>query len=1221
MKVPRAARASIRRLHTMIGHKPKAVMVQILRGARAKPELIYAVKFFRCDHCDANMDNPRKSAVAAPPMYSFNHEVMIDVFWVHDMDGQAYGILSVVCNGTTFHIAAIVMIGHGVPLSGKCYRKFDSMWARWAGWPKVLTSDRGLHNRGEFARGLRAQGTYIRQAALEVPEHIGRAERHGGILKGTIKRIIKEHHVTGKKDLKLTITVALETKNDQMRRDGFSPSQWVLARYPRRPGSMLEESEWGQLGVLQAQQDSRTAFGMKAAMRFTAQRYFVYLDCGRRFRESQLRKARHVAGDYQVGNVVMYKVKHQGARAPGDEWVGPARIIGFENQVVWLQSAGQPVASAVHLLRPCSTPELLAWQISSRSHKPLAAPPQDEGVAEQQGYLDAGDLEGMPDVDSEDEDIAERDGPTSTSHTSEPESKRRRHPPQRRAKTARTRSPAASAADDMMSPLEKHLEKIGVPIEDPGRRLTRSLASASSAMASFATASDVSKSTEHGQAGGVSMLSEHVGDNASVSHVEKHYVCLMAKLQSDRGWDGRSHLTAYRAAQSFFADRICTPAASAYLVSQGRSKARQKASLEKRGKLLTYRRCDADTQSLLDKSRLKEWNNYLSFGAAKVISAQQAREYVEKGAEELPTQWIERDKNEFKRLKDVTIEPDMKSRLVARGDLSKVWTRSDSPTADKEAVFILFSFASSRKLRIKSGDLDHGYFQGEKLSKPLILRQPDGGLPDPNVKPDDRMMCFVPIYGTRDAGRGLWRRIRKVLISAGFAENFIMPALYSYAKNGIVLVMLASHVDDIIWAADPEGEAAIEIVKTELIFGALDEGTFRFCGIEILQQDDFVIRVSCTQTSKKLTKVAITSDRAKHGEEPATAEEQEGLRSSVGGLMWVSRSCRPGVSYQVSTLQTAVNKPFVEDVLLCNKTVQYVQETADKGMIFRSGLRWPSPGDVPMSTGHAGGDAPKSTGHANLGDDSKYTEHSLSPSICIIACTDASHGGEDEWLDEWQEREPFRSQGAKLIFIADTSILEGDEAFVHLVSFSSTAQKRVVSSTMKAESYQLQDVVEAADLIRAAIADAHGALDHKDWEQSAASWCKSLWLTDCKSCRDSLHKPVAKGIDKRLGIELASLRQFLWRRRYQDLPDRRLLEELPPIDERTDLCRWIDTTVMACDCLTKTMREDYLLAILESNKWNVAQTAEAKAIKLRKAEGVQRRKAERKEAAEDLDEG
>ena len=50
---------------------------------------------------------------------------------------------------------------------------------------------------------------------------------------------------------------------------------------------------------------------------------------------------------------------------------------------------------------------------------------------------------------------------------------------------------------------------------------------------------------------------------------------------------------------------------------------------------------------------------------------------------------------------------------------------------------------------------------------------------------------------------------------------------------------------------------------------------------------------------------------------------------------------------------------------------------------------------------------------------------------------------------------------------------------------------------------------------------------------------------------------------------------------------------------------------MACDCLTKAMDETYLLRIIESNHWDVAQTEEAKAIKARKAAGVQRRKAER----------
>ena len=67
---------------------------------------------------------------------------------------------------------------------------------------------------------------------------------------------------------------------------------------------------------MEAQQDSATAFGLKAQMGSTAQKYFVHLDCGRRFRKSRLRKSRHVPGDYKVGDVVMYKVVHQGARAP-----------------------------------------------------------------------------------------------------------------------------------------------------------------------------------------------------------------------------------------------------------------------------------------------------------------------------------------------------------------------------------------------------------------------------------------------------------------------------------------------------------------------------------------------------------------------------------------------------------------------------------------------------------------------------------------------------------------------------------------------------------------------------------------------------------------------------------------------------------------------------------------------------------------------------------------
>ena len=58
---------------------------------------------------------------------------------------------------------------------------------------------------------------------------------------------------------------------------------------------------------------------------------------------------------------------------------------------------------------------------------------------------------------------------------------------------------------------------------------------------------------------------------------------------------------------------------------------------------------------------------------------------------------------------------------------------------------------------------------------------------------------------------------------------------------------------------------------------------------------------------------------------------------------------------------------------------------------------------------------------------------------------------------------------------------------------------------------------------------------------------------------------------------------------------------------------------MACDCLTKEMNETYLLRILETNHWDCVQTEAAKAIKARKAAGVQRRRAEKQSLKDEDD--
>ncbi len=292
------------------------------------------------------------------------------------------------------------------------------------------------------------------------------------------------------------------------------------------------------------------------------------------------------------------------------------------------------------------------------------------------------------------------------------------------------------------------------------------------------------------------------------------------------------------------------------------------------------------------------------------------------------------------------------------------------------------------------------------------------------------------------------------------------------------------------------------------------------------------------------TPIRLSKARAQQTTHPLTEEEQSEYRTVVGISMWIMRSCRPGIAYRTSKSQTAVKKPVVQDIIDINKVVKFVTETKNDGLVFRPGVEWPSqPGEPPR--------------------------------FCIGAVSDASHGGEDEYLDGWQVREPFRSQEGKRLTIGNDDLYHKESSCIHVVSCSSKILRRVCSSTSKAETDKRSDVVDEGGLLRAALADAHGKLDERAWESSAADYMKMVWFTDCTSAYDTLQRPVGRGIDKRLGIEVAPLRQFLWRAPGRDVSHPGLLEEKPA--EASDVVKWIDTAVMICVPLTKMMSDTYLM--------------------------------------------
>ena len=89
------------------------------------------------------------------------------------------------------------------------------------------------------------------------------------------------------------------------------------------------------------------------------------------------------------------------------------------------------------------------------------------------------------------------------------------------------------------------------------------------------------------------------------------------------------------------------------------------------------------------------------------------------------------------------------------------------------------------------------------------------------------MLCFVPIYGTRNAGCGLWRKIERVLPELGCAENYIFSAVHSFNINDVVIIMTL--VDDMLWASELEYQQVTDSIKERLKLGGGEQTKFRNC--------------------------------------------------------------------------------------------------------------------------------------------------------------------------------------------------------------------------------------------------------------------------------------------------------------------------------------------------------------------------------------------------------
>ena len=428
------------------------------------------------------------------------------------------------------------------------------------------------------------------------------------------------------------------------------------------------------------------------------------------------------------------------------------------------------------------------------------------------------------------------------------------------------------------------------------------------------------------------------------------------------------------------------------------------------------------------------------------------------------------------------------------------------------------------------------YFQARPLDRVLLMRQPRGGLP--GVSPHPLLLVRLPIYGLCDSGRGFWLRLDADAKDVGLKPSRIFPAFYCLKnEEGKPIAVMTTHVDDLLYAYLPEGESTMTRLLSKFEVGTAEVGVFRYCGKQFTQADDFSVTIDVIDNTRRIGKIRIDEGR-KHGDK-VTKGELTQLRSAIGSLAWIARQARPDLLYKVSYLQTTVKAATVSTLKECNRVIDIAKNSMNEVKLrFIPGiLDWQNCG--------------------------------------VLTVTDASFSNEPG----------YKSQQGRSHFFVNTCDLKDDLSSVFNVmpiSFSSATMKRVCRSTLQAEAYALQSGIESGDRLRALLAETNGKFERlNDWELLTRQSTPQLLLSDCRSLVEHLNAEIpAKIADKRLGIEMMSIRQSLWT---EDTIQRTWLE----YPEGGDFLVWISTGTMVSDVLTKSMRPDLLLRILRLNRYEI----------------------------------
>jgi hypothetical protein len=404
-----------------------------------------------------------------------------------------------------------------------------------------------------------------------------------------------------------------------------------------------------------------------------------------------------------------------------------------------------------------------------------------------------------------------------------------------------------------------------------------------------------------------------------------------------------------------------------------------------------------------------------------------------------------------------------------------------------------------------------------------------------------------------------WRKtlVQFVTGDLKYKQSVLDPCTFMLYEGSKVRGMLAIEVDDLLMFGDEEHEKRMRLLQQRFTFGKIeeiDERGVNFNGRRLRQIGEDVLIDMKAFIEERLHPVKLDAKRAKQKESKLTEEEVSLVRSTCGALNWAGREGRPDAAAAASLFSSMMTEMKVSDVLELNKAVDQLKKTSDMALRIQ-----------PLAH------------------------------MCWGVVSDASYAN----------ARGGKTQAGHLLITFEQGLLEGKRVKTNVLHWKSGKLKRVVSSTLAAETQSLGRGI--GDLLWMMVM--YYELLHEEFElrawreyvkkQSYTAFSKhektedlgdALALVDAKSLYDLLINETTGGSDRRNALDVQALREEL--------------------KELSGKIRWVDHPHMPADCLTKQLgKSEALRGILETGMFGITEEATTLAERsdVRKTGGYNRR--------------